>query len=119
MKKQQPVIIISSSRSAPSPAEQPEAVLRYFRVYAADDGHHFAGLNEVTGKGRVSTAIATWDPDTMTGTTQSGRRYSLQGPPDESGMAKAAWLAWSMRHGISDFTDVTVDYSPAARPGLN
>ncbi|MDW3523092.1 hypothetical protein NQ316_26330, partial [Escherichia coli] len=84
-----------------------------------DDGAHFAGLNAVTGKGRVSTSIATWDPDTMIGTTQSGRRYRLQGPPDESGMATAAWLAWSRSYWITDFTDVTGDYSPAARPGLS
>lgn len=113
-----PVIVIRSTQ-APSPDQQPEAILRNYRVYSADDGHHFAGLNEVTGKGRVSTAIVTWDPDTMTGTTQSGRRYRLEGPPDDTGVAQVAWVTWSMGYGISEFTDVTAEYSPAARPGLN
>jgi hypothetical protein len=113
-----PVIVIKST-PAPSPDQQPEAILRNYAVYSANDGHHFAGLNEITGKGRVSTVIATWDPDTMTGTTQSGRRYCLQGPPDESGVALAAWLAWSRPYGIAEFTDVTGDYSPAVRPAPN
>jgi hypothetical protein len=67
----------------------------------------------------VSTAIATWDPDTMTGTTRSGRHYRLEGPPDESRMTEMIWRAWAASYGISDHADVTGDYSPAARPGLN
>lgn len=105
----------------PKPVEaEPEVVLTDYRVYVADDGHHFVGRHGVSGKGRVSSAIATWDPDTMSGTTSSGRRYSLSGPPgQEGGASELVWLAWAASNGIVEYSDVTAEYSPAARPGLN
>jgi hypothetical protein len=51
----------------------------------------------------------------MTGTTRSGRHYRLEGPPDESRMTEMIWRAWAASYGISDYADVTGDYSPAAR----
>jgi hypothetical protein len=107
------------SDTAKSPDLEPEAILSGYRVFASDDGHHFAGFNQVTERFRVSTSIVKWDPDTMIGITRSGRRYRLGGPPDDSGSAEAAWLAWSTNNGISEFTDVTGEYSRAARPRLN
>ena len=38
-----PLIIVHTS-PAPSPEQQPEAVLRHYRVFAADDGHHLCWL---------------------------------------------------------------------------
>lgn len=111
------ILVVSSP--APSPDEQPEAVLRAYRVFAAADGHHFAGLNGITGRGRVSTAVASWDSDTMTGITSSGRRYRLEGPPDATGMAEVLYVAWAHDKGLVEHEDVTSDYAPSARPGLN
>lgn len=110
--------MLFTRKAAPVDVE-PESVLTHYRIFAADDGRHFAGVIERTGKARVSTFIVDWDPDNMVGTTSSGRRYRLSGPPGTNGIAEYAWRTWSSKYGIDESTDVTDEYSPAARPGLN
>ena len=57
--------------------------------------YHFVGVNLTEGgEGRVSSAIQTFDPRTMTGVTASGRAYFLVGDGGTSMDAMYVWSAW-------------------------
>lgn len=82
-------------------AIEPNAVLVQFAVYEipAKDGsdkkeHHFVGYNLVTGDGRVSSRIVSYDKGSRTGVTRSGRTYKLSGEPGTNGDAEYVWSIW-------------------------
>ncbi len=63
--------------------EEPEVALTKWAIIRAVDGghYHFIGMKS-SGIGRFSSRIIAFNLSTMTGRTQSGRIYRLQGDPD-------------------------------------
>lgn len=65
--------------------------------------HHFVGVNLTEGgEGRVSSAIQTFDPRTMTGVTASGRAYFLVGEGGTSMDAQYVWSRWKEINGVKE-----------------
>jgi len=95
--------------------EEPGITLVRWHVFMLPDGsRHFCGYDARGHEGRVSTAVETFDPDSMTGRTASGRVYALSGPSgrDEDALyVRGRWLALN---GY-DFPVVAVD--PLGPPG--
>ena len=92
-------------------SEQPEILLCRWSVFETERGErHFVGQNMEEGTGRVSSAIASYDAPSKTGSTRSGRRYVLHGGPgfDEDGMH--TWEVWKMVNNVTQATNVTAEY---------
>ncbi len=92
-------------------SEQPEIKLRQWSVYETDTGErHFVGQNQNGGTGRVSSAIASYDASSRTGTTRSGRRYILQGSPGFDGDGMYTWEMWKIVNVIKQAKNVSAEY---------
>ncbi len=104
----------------PPPTKKPEDIeLRNWRaVLAIQVGEprrqlHLAGTVGASGEGRVSSEIVTFDLATMSGHTQSGRRYVLVGEPglDHAGqdaLKQWAWQIGATPEDVSDALDAAV-----------
>lgn len=94
-------------------SERPEVVLTRWRVYevalpaGTEFTRHFVGYNTYEREGRVSSAIAQFDPATMCGVTQSGRVYELRGKSGWDGDADYTWNRWKAIYGVTETVDVT------------
>jgi hypothetical protein len=82
--------------SAPPVAEEPCVPLVKWGVIMAPDGEmHLAGLRaDREAKGRTSTPLRWLDCSTMEAGTASGRRYLLQGPPDDDTAFQVTVISW-------------------------
>lgn len=97
---------------------EPEISLVHWRIMETErHERHFIGARLDDGTGRVSTAIVEFDPDGMTGVSQSGRVYKLLGTPGWNENADYVWSAWRAVNRISSYADVTD--SAMRRPGVN
>lgn len=57
---------------------------------------HLNGSAAASGDpGRVSSRIVSFDFERMVGTTRSGRKYQLVGPPGRDAEADYVWEQWS------------------------
>ena len=81
---------------------EPAIRLTHWQVFSIPslDGegrsHHFNGRADRSGDpGRVSSRIVDFDPETMTGTTRSGRKYRLVGSSGFSGDPAYVWDRWA------------------------
>jgi hypothetical protein len=99
----------------PNPVEiEPDAKLSQWRVYELEIPllkgvtRHFVGYNHVTGEGRVSSPIVSWDPATRQGITRSGRRYELLGPPGVNAESEYVFAAWLRSNQASKLARVDV-----------
>lgn len=87
--------------SPPTIEKQPDVVLVRWQIFELPDGsHHFCGYHAGPSihEGRVSSPIFKFCPETMTGTTRSGRSYRLDGPcgsEDDAALVKQAWLRYN------------------------
>ena len=77
--------------------DAPSCVLIDWEIWEVDEGEdrtfHFVGYNILENEGRVSSSIVSFDPESNTGVTRTGRRYELRG---EAGWNKHAAYVWSM-----------------------
>jgi hypothetical protein len=93
--------------------ECPEITLVQWRIFEAKspywDGYtrHFIGYNTNDGEGRVSSAIHSFDPDSMQGFTRSGRIYKLSGSAGWNRDAEFVWSRWCQINHVEDQRDVT------------
>lgn len=87
----------------------PERLMSMWRVekvWADEDvTFHFYGYDHGGSCGRVSTAILSFDPSTMTGKTESGRIYHLIGKPGFCDDADYVMTNWFSRFRHEDGTD--------------
>ncbi|KUY98954.1 hypothetical protein WS50_27930 [Burkholderia territorii] len=89
-------------------AELPRIPLSRWSIFETADGsRHFVGVDMFDSSGRVSSAIATFDPVTMQGTTRSGRIYELVGKKGSSLNAEYVWKRWCELNEVTSYTDVT------------
>ena len=69
--------------------------------------NHLVGVRPSTMTGRVSSAIRSICSVSRTITTQTGRRYRLEGPSASRGLTECIWQTWCATHAVSYSTDVT------------
>lgn len=111
--------ILNSVRAAPSVSDEPEAKAYSWTIYRIDtiDGkgtedHLVCSLTprSIGGKGRVTSAIQSFNKDTKTITTRSGRQYELVGEPGFDGDADYVWGVWKRRNAVTG-TEINVSMS--------
>lgn len=86
-------------------SKTPELVLDRWAIFEALPGpsYHFVGNNLTEGgEGRVSSDIASFDGETMTGVTRSGRVYNLTNVEGPSMDARYVWNAWKRINAIEE-----------------
>jgi len=89
-------------------SETPELELSSWRVMQTETGErHFVGYNLTEGEGRVSSAIQTFDKDTMRGVTRTGRVYQLVGSPGFNSDAMYVWGRWKRINEVTEELDVS------------
>lgn len=89
-------------------AAQPSITLVRWRVFETElKERHFAGYCLETHKGRVSSAIQSFNATTRLAVTHSGRAYELVGPPSQDLDALYVWRVWSEQNNVESYTDVT------------
>jgi ATP-dependent Lon protease len=96
--------------------QEPEETLSRWSVREArfddvnDHSRHLVGYVARKGKGRVSSAIQSFDREKMRITTSSGRVYQLEGPPGFDPDAEYVWAHWKALNQVRDERDVTQEY---------
>jgi hypothetical protein len=99
--------------------DDPTISLGAWSIRETDAGsRHFVGFNLASLDGRVSTPIVSFDADTRTGVTTSGRRYVLVGP---GGFDKDAEYVWRWAVGqwkLGNWQDVSAKLVPDWRMSL-
>ena len=129
------VVMLARWRSAPPVDDQPSAVVASWaimRLPSEEDGGEYdfriVGRKE-NGGWRVTTPLVHLDLTSMTGTTQSGRHYRLDGPmvdvydpPDIIADVIWSWIKGTgyQTHdvGISMPEDVVVALAPTTGPRM-
>lgn len=87
---------------------QPCITLVRWRVFETEfKERHFVGYCRETHKGRVSSAIQSFNTTTRLAVTRSGRAYALVGPPSQDLDALYVWRVWSEKNNVENYTDVT------------
>ncbi|MGZ4996592.1 MAG: AAA family ATPase [Methylobacter sp.] len=96
--------------------EEPEETVTRWSIREArfddpnDQSRHVIGYVARKGKGRVSSAIQSFDREKMRIKTRSGRVYQLDGPPGFDPDAEYVWAHWKALNQVRDETDVTQEY---------
>ena len=102
-------------RATPVPL-QPEATLIRWRVFETERRErHFAGHCIESGRGRVSSAIISFDFSMRAGVTVSGRKYVLSGGPGYDDEALYVWLSWAARNSVEEAKDVSEEYAASVQ----
>ncbi|MGZ4955092.1 MAG: AAA family ATPase [Methylobacter sp.] len=96
--------------------EEPEETIICWSVREAlfndshDKSRHLIGYIPRKGKGRVTSAIQSFDRETMRIKTTSGRIYQLEGQPGFDPDAEYVWTQWKALNEVRDEDDVTQEY---------
>jgi hypothetical protein len=89
--------------------EMPTSTLAAWRVIQTETGErHLCGYAPREREGRVTSAIATFDPATASAITSTGRAYRLTGRPGRDADAAYVlghWLAMNRVQSIEDVTE--------------
>lgn len=87
---------------------EPQKIIRQWSIRKDSEGYlYFVGYCEQERGGVVSTAIQTFDRQTMRGVTRSGRVYSLIGETGRNGDAEYVWGYWCQFNNVTEWTDVS------------
>lgn len=93
---------------------QPGITLIRWRVFETElKERHLVGYCLETHKGRVSSAIQSFNTTTRLAVTRSGRAYELVGPPSQDLDALYVWRVWSEKNNVEGYTDVTARIAAA------
>lgn len=87
------MVVFIRSRDAAPVNQEPLATLTHWGIARLDGNLHLVGRNALTGSGRRTTPLQQFDAATMTGTTESGRRYTLLGEPGPTELIRTIMLA--------------------------
>jgi hypothetical protein len=97
-------------------ADQPDLTLTHWSIHEVaseiwvGNTRYLVGWCVENREGRVTSAIVSWDPSTMIGTTKSGRRYKLHDRPGLHDDAEYTWNRWKRFSKITDDRDVTEEF---------
>jgi hypothetical protein len=88
--------------------EMPTSTLASWRVFQTETGErHLCGYASREREGRVTSAIATFDPATASAITSTGRVYQLVGPPGRDADAVYVLQYWLVVNRVQSIDDVT------------
>lgn len=88
--------------------EEPIVTLVRWSVWRTElHENHLVGFRPSTLTGRVSSAIRSICSVSRTITTQTGRRYRLEGPSASRGLGEYVWQTWCTTHAVPYSTNVT------------
>lgn len=100
---------ISETRRPNLPADEPRTTLTKWGIHEFSSGQwHLVG-NITATTVRVSSAVAWFDLESLSGTTVSGREYRLAGAPGLSEEAMQFWFHWCAHYGTGDARSVSAD----------
>lgn len=89
-------------------AEMPTSTLAAWRVIQTETSErHLCGYAPREREGRVTSAIATFDPATASAITSTGRVYRLAGRPGRDADAAYVLARWLVVNGVESIEDVT------------
>ena len=71
---------------------------------------HVFGHDITNNLGRASSPIQSFDLETMTAITRSGKNYYLVGLPGSAKLGRAAWRKWCRDNAVASEKDVTDEY---------
>ena len=109
-------IIIMPIFSVASVNEEPEETMMRWSIRevlfddSTDKSRHLVGYILRKGKGRVSSAIQSFDRDKMRIKTASGRLYQLEGQSGFDPDAEYVWAQWKKLNAVLEESDVTHEY---------
>lgn len=96
--------------ATPPVRDQPCITLIRWSVMETETGERYlVGHNLADREGRVSTGILSFDPNTLTATTESGRFYRLVGPSGHDPDGNWVWTQWARSRQLQG-RDVTSEY---------
>ena len=105
--------------AAPVSIEPEVTVKAWAFVMHRDGGIHLTGLRD-NKKARLSSAVESFDMETMTATTMSGRKYHLDGMPFDALGIMLVRLHWGFGEAegckIVSPEDVELALTPAPSP---
>jgi hypothetical protein len=109
------IIIMPIFSVAPVYYEPEETIMRWsIREALFDDStdksRHLVGYILRKSKGRVTSAIQSFDRDKMRIKTASGRLYQLEGQPGFDPDAEYVWKHWKTFNDVMEEIDVTHEY---------
>lgn len=92
----------------PSVFEEPNLNVERWQVYETNTGdRHLVGYCPERFEGRVSSAIATFDPKKAYIVTVSGRSYALIGEPGFDGEGDHVWQGWKVINSVASEGDIS------------
>ncbi|MGZ4956076.1 MAG: hypothetical protein ACXV79_13550 [Methylobacter sp.] len=97
--------------------EEPEETIMHWSIREVlfdvpnDKSRHLVGYISRQGKGRVTSAIESFDRDHRRIITRSGRIYRLEGSPGFDPDAEYVWAQWKALNHVREEADVTDHYS--------
>ena len=94
---------------------EPEVVMSQWSVYSVKSGvdgvkntTHIVGT--VNGIGRVCSPVQSFDKETRTAITRSGRKYFLDGEPGKSNRGMYVFAHWREMLGNPEIKEITDEY---------
>lgn len=111
-----PIVISGGIWQSPHVSEQPTILLLRWRIFEVEGGsrqgeRHLIGYNLDDCEGRVSTAIVSFDQTKGQCITQSGRVYTLIGPPGYDPDGEYVWCLWATANLVFGTIDVSSEYA--------
>ncbi|WP_395517812.1 hypothetical protein [Pseudorhizobium flavum] len=105
-------------REAKTVFEEPEAILEHWSIIRTRDRGelHFVGILDAQ-KARITSPVADFDLATMTGTTSSGRRYTLRGEA-EQGTKLVSKIVEVFGQRSTDWAGITFDQVEVVEPSV-
>ena len=101
------MFVLVNERDAPPVTDQPTvAVSSWCVVQTANGDRHLLAFLE-TGSLRITSALATFDPQLAELTTRSGRRYQLLGPPEKRQPQLGLMRTRALDSGVLEPADVS------------
>lgn len=92
---------------SPSVADEPEVSISHWQILEISTGQRFFVGHDVRyNVGRVSTPVCNFDPVSLRGETQSGRRYQMFGAPCHDLDGQWLWGLCCRARGYDSFKDV-------------
>lgn len=92
-------------------ADEPSSTLTSWSAFETErEERHLCGYALEAREGRVTSAIATFDPETASATTSSGRIYRLKGRPGVDSDAEYVKARWLRVNASAEHLDVTAEF---------
>jgi hypothetical protein len=99
--------MLVNERPAPTVDDQPVVQPKSWRVFESATGSRHLVAILKHGPLRVTSRIIDFDNAAAVLTTESGRRYELNGPPEDKTLERALLAANALRCGLAGASDIS------------